>query len=118
MRIATRTMNGRILDQPFSVERLLQVGILVYQGVAAIVLIAALFLANYWLEFPFLGAFFDPTLVFDGVGPSPSSANHWPLHSLLSPTGIGCWQSRGRKSITPRRWNRRYGNTSPAKRLR
>jgi len=87
MRIATRTMNGRILDQPFSVEHLLQVGVLVYQGVAAIALIAALFLANHWLEFPFLGAFFDPTLVFDGVGPSPSSANHWPLNSLLSPKG-------------------------------
>jgi signal transduction histidine kinase len=85
MRIATRTMNGRILDQPFSVERLLQVGVLVYQGVAAIALIAALFLANYWLEFPFLGALFDPTLVFDGVGPSPSSANHWPLHFVISP---------------------------------
>ncbi len=85
MGVAIRPMNGKILDQVLSLEHLLQLGVIAYQSVAAIGLIVALFLANYWLELPFLGAFFDPTLVFDEVGPTSSSATSWPLHSQLNP---------------------------------
>ncbi|MFN3741456.1 MAG: GAF domain-containing protein [Anaerolineales bacterium] len=72
------------LPLPLTLERLLQIGVIAYQIVAIAGLLAALFLANYWLNLPFLGAFFDPTLTFDKVGPSASSADQWPLYPLLS----------------------------------
>lgn len=71
------------LPFPLTLEHLLQVGVITYQIIAIAGLLAALFLADYWLNLPFLGAFFDPPLVFDEVGPSPSSAEEWPLHPLL-----------------------------------
>nr|BAL44381.1 multi-sensor signal transduction histidine kinase [uncultured bacterium]BAL56579.1 multi-sensor signal transduction histidine kinase [uncultured Chloroflexota bacterium] len=86
MKIGMKTL-ARTLRLPFplTIERLLQIGVLLYQATAIVALIAALFFVNYWLDtLPFLGAFFDPTLVFDEVGPSTSSAEAWPLHRALS----------------------------------
>jgi signal transduction histidine kinase len=50
-------------------NRLLQIIVLGYQALAVAVLIATLSLASNWLRQPFLGAFVEHTLVFNGVGP-------------------------------------------------
>lgn len=84
MKTAANPMSAKSLSTYLTLERLLQIGVVTYQAVAVIALLVALFLSNSWLNLPFLGAFFDPTLVFDEVGPSPSSVEQWPLHSKLN----------------------------------
>ena len=50
------------------VDRVLQIVVLAYQGVALLALIVIPFLAIQWLRTPFLGAFVEQTMVFNGVG--------------------------------------------------
>ena len=52
--------------------------VLLYQAIGVLVFIFALILANSWINRPFLGAFFEPTLVSNGIGPSRPS-NAWGL---------------------------------------
>ena len=61
-----------------TLSKVLQFIVLVYQAIAVIVFIVALFFANAWLKQPFLGAFFEPTLTRNDAGPTnPSEA--WQL---------------------------------------
>ena len=63
-----------------SLSRILQVIVFVYQALAVAALITALFLARGWMDTPFLGAFYEHTLVFNGIAPShPSEA--WDLYN-------------------------------------
>lgn len=55
---------------PNSFGRVLQIIVLGYQVLAAAALIASIFLSTAWLRQPFLGAFVEHTLVFNGVGPA------------------------------------------------
>jgi signal transduction histidine kinase len=65
----------------FNLERSLQIVVFSYQALAAIVLVLALFIASAWIKLPFLGAFFEPTLVKNAASPGqPDSV--WPLHDL------------------------------------
>jgi signal transduction histidine kinase/putative methionine-R-sulfoxide reductase with GAF domain len=50
------------------VDRVLQIVVLAYQGVALLALIVIPFLAIQWQRTPFLGAFVEQTMVFNGVG--------------------------------------------------
>jgi signal transduction histidine kinase len=50
------------------VDRVLQIVVLVYQGIALLALVGIPFLAIQWLRTPFLGAFVEQTMVFNGVG--------------------------------------------------
>ncbi len=50
-------------------NRFLQIIVLGYQVLAVITLVVTFFLAHTWLKQPFLGAFVEHTLVFNGVGP-------------------------------------------------
>ena len=50
------------------VNRVLQIVVLVYQGIALSAFIVIFFLAVHWLQRPFLGAFVEQTMVFNGVG--------------------------------------------------
>ena len=50
------------------VDRVLQIVVLAYQGVALLALVVIPFLAVQWLRTPFLGAFVEQTMVFNGVG--------------------------------------------------
>ena len=52
----------------------------VYQLVAVATFITALFLANWWMSFPFIGAFYEQTMVFNGVVPTGSDPS-WDLHN-------------------------------------
>ena len=51
------------------VGRILQWIVFGYQAAAVIIFLAGLFLANRWLQQPFIGAFYEHTLVFNGTGP-------------------------------------------------
>ncbi len=59
--------------------RVMQIAASVYQVVALVAFVASLFLAASWLRTPFIGAFFEPTLVFNGVGPTGGSET-WNLY--------------------------------------
>lgn len=63
-----------------TLSRFLQIVVFAYQISAIAIFLVALYLAVNWLRIPFLGAFFEPTMVMNGSGPSaPSSA--WPLYN-------------------------------------
>jgi signal transduction histidine kinase len=61
-----------------TLNRVLQILVLVYQAVALTAFLAAAWLAAGWLRTPFLGAFVEQTLVFNGVGPTRTD-NAWQL---------------------------------------
>ncbi|HVP20905.1 MAG TPA: hypothetical protein VMS73_03490, partial [Anaerolineaceae bacterium] len=58
--------HNQILDQ------VLQIVVLVYQAVSLMALVVIPILAVTWLQRPFLGAFVEQTMVFNGVGQSGS----------------------------------------------
>ena len=60
------------------VNRVLQVMVLVYQGIALVAFLVIPFLAIRWLQRPFLGAFVEQTMVFNGVG-QETPAETWSL---------------------------------------
>ena len=65
-------------------NKLLQLLVFGYQALAVLAFVTAIFFAASWLQVPFLGAFFEQTLVANGSTPSqPSEA--WQLHNQ----GIG-----------------------------
>jgi signal transduction histidine kinase/putative methionine-R-sulfoxide reductase with GAF domain len=60
-------------------NRVLQSVVLAYQFTAAVVVIVALFLANDWLKNPFIGGFFEHTLVLNGSNTTEENAN-WAMY--------------------------------------
>jgi signal transduction histidine kinase len=61
-----------------TLNRILQLLVLIYQSAALVIFVAALVFAYSWLQKPFLGALFEPTMVRSPAGPSiPSDA--WEL---------------------------------------
>jgi signal transduction histidine kinase/putative methionine-R-sulfoxide reductase with GAF domain len=61
-------------------NRILQAIVSVYQLAALGAFVAALFLANSWMKAPFLGAFYEQTLMFNGASPS-SGSEGWDLYN-------------------------------------
>ncbi len=59
-------------------NRVLQIVVLVYQGIALLAFLVIPFLAIQWLKTPFLGAFVEQTMVFNGVGQA-SPPQSWSL---------------------------------------
>jgi len=53
--------------------------VLVYQAIAVIVFVASLFSAYAWLKNPFVGGFFEQTLVLNGTD-TRESGKHWALY--------------------------------------
>ncbi|HSQ39172.1 MAG TPA: GAF domain-containing protein, partial [Anaerolineales bacterium] len=65
-----------------TLNNILQVIVTIYQGTAILVFVFALFLASRWLKTPFLGAFFEQTMLKNTAGPSePSKA--WELYDQI-----------------------------------
>ena len=62
------------------INQALQAIAFVYQFLAVATFIAALFLANWWMNTPFLGAFYEHTMVFNGVVPAGPDAS-WDLRN-------------------------------------
>ena len=62
-----------------TLSRVTQVIVLAYQGVAAVAVITSLFLGLEWLKLPFLGGFFEHTMVLNGSDTSINGA-HWAMY--------------------------------------
>jgi len=60
-------------------NKIMQAIVLVYQGVAAVAVITTLFLAYEWLRNPFIGGFFEQTMVLNGSG-TRDVASPWALY--------------------------------------
>ena len=70
----------KLLRFNLTLSKVLQLIVLVYQAITVIIFVTALFFASNWLKQPFLGAFFEPTLVRNQAGPGkPSEA--WQLYN-------------------------------------
>jgi len=60
-------------------SKVMQSIVLVYQGIAAVVFILSLLLAYNWLKNPFIGGFFEQTLVLNGSDAS-ETGKQWALY--------------------------------------
>jgi signal transduction histidine kinase len=61
-----------------TLNRILQLLVLIYQSVAVFIFVAALVFAYRWSQRPFLGAFFEPTMVRSPAGPT-GAGEAWQL---------------------------------------
>ncbi len=66
----------------FLISQILQWIVFAYQAMAVVLFLLALYLGNRWFQQPFLGAFYEHTLVFNGTGPEqPDPA--WALYDQV-----------------------------------
>src|SRR5512143_1730682 len=65
-------------------DRILIITVFAYQAIAVLAFMAMAFLAVGYFNTPFLGAFFDSTMIDNGVSPVPV-----PLHGDLTRQGVG-----------------------------
>jgi signal transduction histidine kinase len=61
-----------------TLSKILQAIVLVYQGMAVVVFIVTILLANRWVKLPFLGALFEQTMAYNGNLPTQSDQD-WDL---------------------------------------
>jgi len=61
-----------------ALNRVLQWIIGIYQAAALLAFAASIFLASRWIQAPFMGAFFEQTMVYNGLK-SPNAQEQWPL---------------------------------------
>ncbi len=80
------------------IDRLAQLLVFIYQGLALIAFIAIPFLAYNWLRLPFLGGFIEQTMLVNEVTPSDRTA--WPLLEYAPEFGYQVVQVAG--NDTPR----------------
>jgi len=62
-------------------NRVLQIVVLVYQTVAVLIFVSTLYLAADWLRNPFIGGFFEHTLVLNGSNTSQEGES-WAMYTL------------------------------------
>ena len=71
------------MEQPYRihtvVSKFMQSLVLVYQAIAVLVFVASLFLAYDWLKNPFIGGFFEQTLVLNDID-TTEDGKHWALY--------------------------------------
>ena len=60
-------------------SKVVQSVVLVYQGIAAVVVIVSIFLAYSWLKNPFIGGLFEQTMVLNGSDTS-EAGHQWALY--------------------------------------
>jgi len=61
------------------INQILLWAVFAYQAVAVVIFIAGVLLANRWFQKPFIGAFYEHTLVFNGTGPDDADPA-WALY--------------------------------------
>jgi signal transduction histidine kinase len=61
------------------ISQVLQWIVFAYQAVAVVIFLAGLFLGNRWFQQPFIGAFYEHTMVFNGTGPDQADPA-WALY--------------------------------------
>jgi signal transduction histidine kinase len=69
----------RSKNSEYILSRSLQLAVFVYQFIAVAAFVAALLLGTSWLKTPFLGAFYEHTLIFNGAAPS-GDGKAWDLY--------------------------------------
>ena len=71
------------MEQPYRintvVSKVMQVLVLVYQAIAVLIFVASLFLAYGWLKNPFIGGFFEQTLILNDID-TTEAGKHWALY--------------------------------------
>lgn len=67
-------------------ERILEISVMAYQALAIIVFILIPIFATRWWSTPFMGAFIEQTMGFNGVGPTRTEDEPWEL--FLSPVEL------------------------------
>jgi signal transduction histidine kinase len=77
--------NEQVSLRPYSVlvTQFLKWFVFLYQAMAAVVFLLGLYYASRWIQQPFLGAFYEHTMVFNGVGPD-GSAREWDLYKQVA----------------------------------
>ncbi len=77
--------NEQVGFQPFGafVTQFLKWFVFLYQVMAVVVFLAGLFFANRWLQQPFIGAFYEHTMVFNGTGPD-DLVKEWFLYKQVA----------------------------------
>ncbi len=63
-----------------TLNKVLQGIVFLYQSAAVLAFAVSLILANQWLKLPFMGAFFEQTMAYNGSGPT-GSAQNWDLYN-------------------------------------
>lgn len=76
--------NEQVNLQPYGafVTQFLKWFVFLYQAMAVIVFLLGLYFANRWLQQPFIGAFYEHTMVFNGIGQADSS-REWALYKQV-----------------------------------
>ncbi|MDO8754149.1 MAG: hypothetical protein Q7J80_09685, partial [Anaerolineales bacterium] len=64
------------------INQVLQWVVFAYQAIAVLIFLGGLVLANRWLQQPFIGAFYEHTLVFNGSGPDQADPA-WVLYTKV-----------------------------------
>lgn len=87
MTARTMQQNLQVAFQRYQtlISQTLQWVVLIYQISAVVLFMTGIFLANRWMEQPFLGAFYEHTLVFNGTGP----AENTPAWALFHQVKVG-----------------------------
>ncbi|MCE9646597.1 MAG: GAF domain-containing protein [Chloroflexi bacterium] len=77
--------NEQVGLQPYGavVTQFLKWFVFLYQAMAVIVFLFGLYYANRWIQKPFLGAFYEHTMVFNGIGPD-DPGREWTLYGQVS----------------------------------
>lgn len=65
------------------IDQILKWTVLAYQAMALFVFVTSIYLAVNWINEPFLGSFYENTLVFNDSGPNDSTSE-WALNSQVS----------------------------------
>ncbi|HLO30231.1 MAG TPA: GAF domain-containing protein [Anaerolineales bacterium] len=63
-----------------ALSKVTQTIVLVYQGIAVVVFVASLLLGYNWLNKPFIGGFFEQTMVLNGTD-TRQAGEHWSLYA-------------------------------------
>lgn len=65
------------------IGQILQWAVFGYQAAAVVIFLIGLFLANRWFQQPFIGAFYEHTMVFNGTGPDEADPA-WALYEKVN----------------------------------
>ncbi len=76
--------NEQVGFQPYNalVTQFLKWFVFLYQAMAVVVFLIGLYYANLWFQQPFIGAFYEHTMVFNGIGPDTPS-KEWGLYEQV-----------------------------------
>ena len=64
----------------FTFEKALEISVIAYQAIAIVVFISLAIFASNWWKTPFIGAFVEQTMSFNGVGPTRTDDQPWELY--------------------------------------